>query len=205
LYFAIVLDLCDGEIGRYRARSMSREEDFSTFVNGMYLDRMSHMALTPIWPLAIAWGLYTMSGEAAVFLAGLALASYHTACRARPQVCSYLREFFHERIADLDDEYVATRQLASEPGNSQWLGRLGAKVELWVRNGKRFNCMLLIGGLADCAARYLVLSDTPRILFWLFMVWGGMAFILLVHAIMAPLWSGRLESDTIRACRRPAR
>ncbi len=199
LYVAIVLDLCDGEVGRYRARSMSREEDFRTFVRGMYLDRSSHMALTPVWPLAVAWGLYVMTDQSVVFLAGLALGAYHTVCRARPQIHAYMREFFRPRIAQLDDQYVAARQFVGEQSRERWFSRLAAKVELWVRNGKRFNCMILIGGLADWLGPDVLGNNaSPGVLFWLFMLWGASAAVLLVWAIGEPLWSKRLEAEIIK-------
>ena len=204
LYLAIVLDLCDGELGRYRAMSMTPEEDFQTFVHGMFLDRIAHLALTPLWPLAVAWGLFAMCGDAVVFLAGLALASYHTVCRALPHVRSYLREFFQGRIAELDDQYVAARSSSSAPRSAGWGSRLVAKIELWVRNGKRFNCLILIGGLADCIMISVREGQRPVVLLWLFLTWGSLAALFLVHAVVAPIWSGRLVSDTLEECRKQA-
>ena len=69
IFIAIILDGSDGEVGRYKARVMTPEQDISTFINGLYLDRVSHILSTPLWPLAIAWGLYEIVGNPFVFIA----------------------------------------------------------------------------------------------------------------------------------------
>jgi len=197
LFIAIVVDLCDGEIGRARGRQMSDEDDLRSFIKGMFLDRMCHTICTPLWPMAVAWGLYVLHQEAFVLLAGLSLAAYHTACRGLPHLEAYLAVYFRDRVLRSScDSPVDAGSLAAEQSSSV-LDRLGCKIELWVRNGKRFNFMILSASFADVVIAQALGTDYCWVLWSGFVAYGIASFVLLMVMLVSRARGSGLVDRTI--------
>lgn len=191
----ILLDLSDGEVGRFRARWMTPEENLRTHVNGMYLDRLFHVIATPLWPLAIAVGLYRMSGRPEILFAGISLLAYHCARRSRSVLEVYLTAEFRAPVNKL----VSHGQLSfSEPPPAQKRGfvrRCMDKLDFWLRNGKRFNTMVLLCAAIDCG---LLVAYGPSMcwtLFGGFAIWGTLALLLLLDSF----WSVATGTEALRS------
>ena len=202
VYVAIIFDLCDGEVARYRALTMTPQRDLETYVGGMYLDRIFHFLSSLLWPLAIALGLYRMLGYVEVFVAAIGLVLFHGFRRCEPWFKLYLIQRFKPKVSELIKDgklELAARQ--PEPSESI-LARVGAKISLWVHNGKRFNFLLLLGGIADCIFQLTMGPTKCLALYGLFTAAGVASLFLLFTAIINVVNRNALLYEIYDICRR---
>ena len=201
LFIAIVVDLCDGEIGRARGRQMSDEEDLRSFIKGMFLDRMCHTICTPLWPMAVAWGLYNLHEQAyqqaVVLVAGLSLTAYHTACRGLPHLEAYLAIYFRDRVLRSFGHQSVDAGFSRTDQSSRVFARLGRKIELWVRNGKRFNFMILSASIADVVIAQALGLDYCWVLWTGFVTYGVASLVLLIVMLVSRVRGSYLVDRTI--------
>ena len=198
LFFAITVDLCDGEVGRFQARTMTPEEDLRTHIQGMFFDRMAHTVLTPIWPWAIAFGLYRMHEQAYVFIAAVVMVMYHSACRGLPHLRAYLRELFLARAKNLLTDNKISPPAEKRPKPTGILAKLAKTIEIWVRNGKYYNFMLLVCALIDLGLMSFTESTTPRVLLYGFVANAAIAVLLLLHMLWVHAATPRLYDEMLR-------
>ena len=197
LFAAIVIDLCDGEIGRVRAQHMSEEEDLRSFIKGMFLDRMCHTICTPVWPMTVAWGLYTLHQHSAVLLAGIALASYHTACRGLAHLDAYLVVYFRERVRSSGGGNLLGDEATNRNGSSGLWARVGRKIEFWIRNGKRFNFMILVASTADVVIAMTLGMEYAWVLWAGFAIYGTISVVLLTLLLVSRSVGPRLVHQIV--------
>jgi len=101
MFFAIILDGTDGEVGRYKGMQMTPEEDISTFINGIYLDRISHVITTPFWVLSIGIGLYRITDDPLIFIGTLGLLMFKLVRRFEPFLKLYINDRFQSRLQEV--------------------------------------------------------------------------------------------------------
>lgn len=201
LFVAIVLDLCDGEIGRARAKHMSAKEDLRSFIKGMFLDRMCHTICTPLWPIAVAWGLYRLhdhwQAQVAVMVAGLAVAAYQTACRALPHLGAYLAIYFRDRV--IATEALRDVKLTDRDRGQSVSARAAQRIEMWIRNGKRFNFMILVASAADVVLAVWMGTQFSWVLWVSFVLHGAASIVLLIAMFLPRIHGSLLVEQTIAA------
>ena len=161
LYGAIIIDLCDGEVGRYRSLSMTAEEDLRDHINGMYLDRVFHFVSSQLWPLAIGLGLYRMHGSYAALAASIPILLTINVHRLKPYLMAYMR--------DVDDRGHINDWLIVRAG--WWIGAL-------IRNGKRSNYVVLLAGIADCVLWFAIGPHAAQAVHILFVAAGAAALVI---------------------------
>ena len=203
VYVAMILDGSDGEVGRYQARNMTPEEDLITHINGMYLDRLCHLLTSPFWPLAIAVGLYQMVGEPVVFAAGAALAMFQIFRRGKQLLDAYLVVLFRDRAAKMVKER-GLDSLVSPPAESEsFLARVSNRVEHLIRNGKRFNMLILLSAAVDWVLIATEQLETGLVLYTVFLACGIVSLMLLLRTNCRDLWRKNLVMDVCRAGEEP--
>jgi energy-converting hydrogenase Eha subunit C len=151
LYLKTILDGCDGEVARFHKQFVSEEEDLTTFINGIYLDKVFHIIEKPLWGISLAFGLYVCFGEPWIFAGGLSVALFHVFCRHNSAMLADIPRRFaarvkavavHGQFADLDVDSAETAQ-DSVPI------RIMDKVNFWMRNGKRLNSLIIGCSVVD--------------------------------------------------------
>ena len=183
IFVAIALDGSDGEIGRYKARAMTPEEDVSTFINGLYLDRISHIISTPLWPLAIAWGLYTITGDPLVIIASGGVMALQLMRRLEPFLNLYIESRFKSRVKKMVENGGFSDLRSMTDQTESILSRLIATANLWIKNGKLFNFAMLILGLVDGILLGFTNTSESFALYWGFLICGMMSVIVIVFSM----------------------
>jgi len=199
LYGAIIIDLCDGEVGRYRALSMPPQKDLLDHMHGRYLDRVCHLVVTPLWPLSIAWGLFQMHGEWSILVAGVTLVCSQTVRRLMPFLENQLGAFFRPKIEAITAEDLSEVRSRVESPPSM-LSRISGTIDRWLNNGKRFNFLLLASSSSDLLLS-AISPAPPRILLALFLASGIANLIPLTYALVGSRWKTimKKELDVLRA------
>jgi hypothetical protein len=173
----VALDGSDGEIARYNRRFMSDEEDAIAFMHGVYLDKVFHAIEKPFWGMSIALGVYRATSEWYVFLAGFSLCVFHGFCRqevaAQSLTVAKLRGVI-QRVRNAGG-FTEMGLEAAASRLSPLHTRVVEKVAFWMRNGKRFNLLILLAGLLDCG---LELAGTRAV---------GVQSVLVACGVLAPL------------------
>lgn len=175
VHLKIILDLSDGQIGRYRKRFMSDVEDITTHMQGIYLDRVQHAIESPLWGIALGWGAYRLTGNAWMVLCGASIAAMRTFVRFDRLLKSIITLRFQDRVAELSKSSVSVPRQDRRRRQSA-VRRLFERAFLWIRNGKRFNSLILACGLAD----WLLLetyAQTP-----------GMPALLVLAGLLSPIF-----------------
>ena len=162
VYLKIALDIADGELGRYQKRFMTEAEDVASYMKGIYLDRVQHAIESPLWGVALGIGGYRLTGEMWCIVAGIVIALARSFWRFERLVTTNLAATFAQRIEAVGRAQQAMEKPAgSERRRRRWGGRIGSSLTLWVRNGKRFNFLILSAGVFD----WIVLAATGRVVF----------------------------------------
>ncbi len=192
LYAAIIIDLCDGEVGRYRALSMTPIEDLTTFVNGLYLDRVFHFISSQLWPIALAFGLYQMHGRPWALVACVPWLLSINIHRLKPYLEGYLVNQFRERIQAL----AADDRLHGLPDRehiNDWLiVRTFWYLSTLIRNGKRTNFVVLVAALADCAIWWSWEPAAAQVLHVTFLGLGMAALVIEAFTVFGNVFVGTL-------------
>lgn len=178
LYAAIIVDLCDGEIGRYRALAMSQEEDLKDHINGIYLDRVFHFVSSQLWPLAIGLGLYRMHDDPYVLLASVPILLTINVHRLKPYLIIYMERTLAPKIQQVLDsgglDYIDDRGHLND-----WLiVRAGWWIGALIRNGKRSNFVILCASAVDCLLWILIGPHAAQIVHGLFLGAGAAALAI---------------------------
>ena len=79
------------------------------------------------------------------------------------------------------------------------LARIGRRIELWVRNGKRFNFMILVASLADVVIALILGFEYCWVLWVGFVAYGAISLILLIFLLVSRVRGPYLVHKTIRA------
>jgi energy-converting hydrogenase Eha subunit C len=153
LYLKTILDGCDGEVARFQKQFVSEEQDLTTFINGIYLDKVFHIIEKPLWGLSLAFGLYISSGEPWIFAAGLSVALFHVFCRHNSAVQNDIPRRFATKVqAAAGHGQFADLALNSTVAEQDSLPvRIFDKVNFWMRNGKRLNLLVIACSVVDLA------------------------------------------------------
>ena len=152
LYLKTILDGSDGEVARFRKQFVSAEDDLTSFIHGIYLDKVFHIIEKPLWGLSLAMGLYRMHGEPWIFAAGVSLAVFLGFCRHNATLQGDIPRQFAERVRKLRDAGAFSQFVDNEDQKDSILVRVADKAHLWMRNGKRFNMLVLLCGVFDTCA-----------------------------------------------------
>lgn len=147
LFLKSMLDITDGEVGRYQGRFMDPATDLRSHMQGVYLDRMQHIIESPLWGLALGFGAFRLTGHAWLLICGTCLAAHQTFSR----IDSILRRFviatFAPRVRE--QQHVCVGHGGQRDRRPRWTTRVLETLTLWIRNGKRFNLLVLLCGTAD--------------------------------------------------------
>jgi hypothetical protein len=149
LYLKTILDGSDGEVARYHKQFVSEEQDLTTFIEGVYLDKCFHIIEKPLWGLALAMGLFHSTGQPWVFAAGISLAVFHGFCRHNATLQADIPRQFAERVRDLRRNRGFENLNHSTTTKDSLFIRIIDKAHLWMRNGKCFNLLVLIAAMLD--------------------------------------------------------
>lgn len=157
VYLKIALDLVDGELGRYQKQFMTPEQDLRTHMQGVYLDRIQHLVESPLWGLALGVGAFRQTEIAWLLLAGVALSIHRGFSRFDKLLKRQLFEMFRERIEGTpDDRGTASRQVRRTLAQRGW-----SSLVFWIRNGKRFNFLILAAGITDLLLAGVTTAAVP--------------------------------------------
>jgi hypothetical protein len=143
----IILDGSDGEVARFHKQFVSEHEDLTSFVHGVYLDKIFHIIEKPLWGLSLGYGAYRMTGEPWLIAAGVSLAVFNGFCRHNATLQKEIPKQFAERVRRVfgPAENDVEAPVASDP----LLVRVVDKFYLFMRNGKRFNLLIFGAALID--------------------------------------------------------
>ena len=146
----------------------------------MYLDRIFHVIESPIWGFSLGWGAFQFTGNIGMMWCGFAIASY----RSFHRVDSLIQQTVARRFDN--QEFNRTNTDGHPPDkptikNRSFLVRALGLVIFWIRNGKRFNFLVLVCGLADWIA-YATFGAVP-----LFGNGPTIQSLLLVAGVLTPI------------------
>ncbi|MCA9248919.1 MAG: hypothetical protein KDA42_17450 [Planctomycetales bacterium] len=199
LYAAIIIDLCDGEIGRFRAQSMTPEEDLVTYIHGVYLDRVFHFISSQLWPLAIALGLYRMHGQVWAFVAAVPVLLSINIHRLRPYLNAYLFKRFARAVRDLQEAGGFDKWRERQYVNRWLIVRVFWYLSTLIRNGKRTNFVLLVAGLIDCAWLVAGMPAYCQAVHGSFLLMGVLAFVIESCTIFGNVYVGTVVAEVVAA------
>lgn len=156
VYVKIMLDLTDGELGRYQKRFMSPEQDLATHMQGIYLDRVCHIVENPLWGLALGCGAYQLTGNLWMVLCGVSVAVFRTFARFDGLLQEHIVLQFRERIAAAAHDGIVNQSADAARRHGHILRGVYAKLVFWLKNGKRFNHLIFVFGTIDwiCSAAF---------------------------------------------------
>lgn len=149
LYIKTILDGADGEVARFHKQFITPQEDMESFINGVYLDKVFHIIEKPFWGLSLGLGMYFISGDVIVLIAGLLLGLFHTFTRHNGVVQSELAYKFQEPIQRLQAQDEFELPPVDPAQKDSILVRILDKLTFYIRNGKIFNMAVLFTALVD--------------------------------------------------------
>ena len=149
LYLKTILDGCDGEVARYRKQFVSEEEDLTTFIHGVYLDKVFHIIEKPFWGLSLAFGLFQMTGDVRIFAAGISYSVFLAFCRHNATLQKDIPHQFAKRIQSLYEVQGLEPPNSDEQSRESLFVRVADKIEFWMRNGKKFNLLVILAAIVD--------------------------------------------------------
>lgn len=196
LYLKTILDGSDGEVARYRKQFVSQEEDLESFIHGVYLDKVFHIIEKPLWGLSLAFGLYRMTGEPWIFAAGVSLAVFHGFCRHNATLQQDIPRQFAEKAAAVFNSSQSTQAPAGAAKKDPIPVRAMDKLLLYMRNGKWFNLLVLLGASFDLVMGSLGYAQVG--LFWLVVVAGCLSPVQMTRVIRRTISSKTLVQRAIQ-------
>lgn len=176
------LDIVDGEIGRHQKQFLSSTDNAVSHLKGLYLDRIQHAIESPIWGFALGYGMSQLIGSRWFVLVGVCLAAYYSYSRHDKRLRIFIRHMFSEQVAlsrPILNMHSSARHEAKLPSafRAAW-----HKALLWLRNGKRFNILLLVAATIDMTCQQRL--SAPVALPVLVLSAGVMAFLGLLSAFV---------------------
>lgn len=193
----IVLDGVDGEIARHEKQFVSEADDLCSFVTGVYLDKSFHAVERPLWALAIGWGLATAHAQPLAWAAAVALSVHSTFTRFQALLLEQLPAQFARRVAAVTDRAALQRRVGDGPGPDSLVGRVADRLDLWLRNGKRFNLLVFSCAFADAVLAWT--GRPPGVLLAAFMAAGAIAPLLILRTIRHAACDDSILRDLLRA------
>ena len=177
VYLKIILDITDGEIGRYQKRFMDERQDVVSHMKGIYLDRIQHAIESPLWGVALGVGAYRLTGNKWMLLCGLLIAIFRLFWRFENILRQHINDMFKERlnVETLKEPQQQLVGTAQEAVRKTFGIRFWESVTLWFRNGKRFNLLVF-----SCAGVDLILDSV-------FEFSGFLPTLVIAAGIIAPL------------------
>jgi hypothetical protein len=99
-------------------------------------------------------------------------------------------------------EALAQRSVCVVPDSDSatatgFAGRLIGKIEFWVRNGKRFNFMILLASGADVVIAWTIGLQHCLVLWACFVVYGAAAIVLLIAILSSGMRGYRLIARVV--------
>lgn len=190
LFLQTILDGSDGEVARYRKQFVTEREDLESFIHGIYLDKVFHIIEKPLWGLALAFGLYRMTGEPWIFAAGVSLGIFQAFCRHNATLQKDIPREFAAKASKTLGAAEATNPAVTGIRNDPVLVRVMDKLFLFMRNGKLFNLLVLLSAVFDLAAGQVGYGTWAVLGF----VVASAAFapVMIVYVISRTVWTRSL-------------
>lgn len=197
VYLFLLLDWCDGEIGRFEKQFMTPEENQRTFINGLYLDRVAHGLTSPLWGIALGVGLYRCTGDQFTLIAAVTMAMFWGTRQTVGLTRSYLDERFLESVREAvaHGEFEEFRkEVAPRDGI---IVRLLDYLEWRLGNVKTVNLLILVCGLLDLGLLIFGGISTCPALHFTFLALGCLAPVLSFHLLFSPIRRNLALQDMI--------
>lgn len=175
-----ILDGCDGEIARFEKQFISESDDFRSFINGIYLDKVFHIIEKPLWGVSIAYGIYRTTGYGWILIPGIFISLHHAFWRVNASLKQDLPREFLGRYKNLKNTLKDRSSLGPNKEDSI-LVRMLDKLDLWLRNGKWFNSIAFGAAATDAALLGFGLQAFACLV--MVLIFGGIAPILVIFQI----------------------
>ena len=172
-YFETILDGCDGQVARYNKRKLSERDDHERWFYGLYLDFTQHIIIDTFQMAFFALGLFKISGNFFILVAGIILIYLRMYKRTRTpflyRIASTLRkrkEVFREiEVKDVSDK------------DDKLIFKIIDKMFFWIKNGKFLFLLLLSAHVLDLIVPGIIMEIE-------FLDWGVINFrIILLFSI----------------------
>lgn len=197
LYLKIALDIVDGEVGRCEKARMTESEDAVAHMKGIFLDRVQHAIESPLWGVALGIGSYRYTENPWMLVCGGLVAAFRSFARFEPLIIEHLRNEFAHRLTDVHKWSGESRTKERREGILVgFLQRVYETMRFWCQNGKRFNLLVIVCGMAAW-----ILPNQPmgvRIVQYLMYFAGTLGIISVFHSIVATQFGFSLVAELSR-------